>query len=358
MLTDALIEHILARIPTLTIGVIGDLFLDRYLDIDASLTEPSIETGLDAYQVVRVRSQPGAAGTVINNLVALGVKCIPVVSVIGDDGEGYELRRALGRMGAVDPARLVTSADRRTSTYIKPMYCKVEDGPLELSRLDIKNRTATPEPLQDLILEGLGEIGSVVDALLVTDQVSEDECGVVTQRVRDELAALGEARPDRFILADSRARLHLYRAVNVKPNFDECYKAFQALGVRFWYDETEGVGARMALSDRAMVRELAARIGRLVFLTMGEKGMVVGPYGATNEVSEIPAYPVFGPKDIVGAGDSAAAALACAAASGASPPEAAAFANLVASITIQQLGTTGTASPDQVRQRWREVRPG
>ena len=64
-------EQILARLPGLTIGVLGDLFLDRYLDIDPALTEPSIETGLDAYQVVRVRSSPGAAGTVINNLVAL-----------------------------------------------------------------------------------------------------------------------------------------------------------------------------------------------------------------------------------------------------------------------------------------------
>jgi hypothetical protein len=27
----------------------------------------------------------------------------------------------------------------------------------------------------------------------------------------------------------------------------------------------------------------------------------------------------------------------------------------VASITIQQIGVTGTASPEQVRQRWREV---
>jgi hypothetical protein len=35
--------------------------------------------------------------------------------------------------------------------------------------------------------------------------------------------------------------------------------------------------------------------------------------------------------------------------------EAAAFANLVASITIRQLGTTGTASPEQVRQRWQEI---
>ena len=33
-----------------------------------------------------------------------------------------------------------------------------------------------------------------------------------------------------------------------------------------------------------------------------------------------------------------------------------AFGNLVASITIQQIGTTGTAAPQQVRQRWREVR--
>ncbi len=61
-LTGDLVEHILGRIPSLTIGVLGDLFLDRYLDIDAALTEPSIETGLDAYQVVRVRSVPGAAG--------------------------------------------------------------------------------------------------------------------------------------------------------------------------------------------------------------------------------------------------------------------------------------------------------
>src|SRR5438132_366608 len=95
MLSDAVLEQILGRLPQLTVGVLGDLFLDRYLDIDAALTEPSLETGLDAYQIVRVRPSPGAAGTVINNLLALGVGRICVISVIGDDGEGYELRRIL-----------------------------------------------------------------------------------------------------------------------------------------------------------------------------------------------------------------------------------------------------------------------
>src|SRR5262245_41984715 len=117
MLTDTRLEEILARIPSLTIGIVGDLFLDRYLDIDAALTERSIETGLDAYQVTGVRSLPGAAGTVINNLVALGVRRVCPVAVIGDDGEGYELRQALTRLGVVDLAKVVVAPDRRTPTY-------------------------------------------------------------------------------------------------------------------------------------------------------------------------------------------------------------------------------------------------
>jgi sugar/nucleoside kinase (ribokinase family) len=43
---------------------------------------------------------------------------------------------------------------------------------------------------------------------------------------------------------------------------------------------------------------------------------------------------------------------------GATPVQAAAVGNLVASITVQQLGTTGVASPEQLRARWREVYGG
>src|SRR3954471_21944956 len=101
LLRPELVEHILACAGGLTIGVLGDLFLDRYLDLDATLTEPSLETGLDAYQVIRVRACPGAAGTVINNLAALGVGRIVPFAVIGRDGEGFELREALAALPAV-----------------------------------------------------------------------------------------------------------------------------------------------------------------------------------------------------------------------------------------------------------------
>src|SRR5688500_12581243 len=152
MLTTELIERVLSTIPGRTIGVLGDLFLDRYLDIDPALNEPSVETGLTAYQVTRVRCYPGAAGTVINNLAALGVGRIYPVAVIGDDGEGYELRQALKLLPAVEQGGIVSVPDRRTPTYTKPMLAKEE-----LNRLDIKNRVPTSAGVQEHIIELLDE---------------------------------------------------------------------------------------------------------------------------------------------------------------------------------------------------------
>jgi rfaE bifunctional protein kinase chain/domain len=342
MLTDDRIEFILERIPRLTIGVVGDLFLDRYLDIDADLTEKSIETGLDTYQVTRVRSYPGAAGTVINNLVALGVQRVSAVSLIGDDGEGYELQQALERLRVVDSSRVIVSAERRTPTYTKPMLCKPGQPPRELNRLDIKNRTPVPETLQRQILQAVRDQFNQVDALLVMDQVSEDECGVVTAAVRELLAQLGTGHPQKFMLADSRARIRQFRALCLKPNQGECVRA--AFGP-----------SHQPLDHQRAALELAQRTARAVFCTMGEQGILLAEPHA-KAASPIPAYPVTGPIDIVGAGDSTSAAIGCAAAAGATLAEAAAFGNLVASITIQQIGTTGTATPAQVRARWHELR--
>src|SRR5438067_5207508 len=89
------VRALLSRAPDTHIFVFGDFFLDKYLVTDPGLSEPSLETGLEARQVVEVRCSPGAAGTVTNNLAALGVGHIGAVSVIGDDGEGFELLKGL-----------------------------------------------------------------------------------------------------------------------------------------------------------------------------------------------------------------------------------------------------------------------
>src|SRR4051812_14724723 len=153
MLSDNWIDQILDALPARRIGVVGDLFLDRYLDIDAALTEPSIETGLDAFQVVRVRSYPGALGTVINNLAALGVGKILPLAFYGDDGEGYDLQQALDRMPAIEKGGLYVPPQRRTPPYTKPMLGRAGGVPRELTRLDIKNRPPTPPLTEESILK-------------------------------------------------------------------------------------------------------------------------------------------------------------------------------------------------------------
>jgi rfaE bifunctional protein kinase chain/domain len=342
-LTTESLEVILDRIPHLKIGVIGDLFLDRYLDLDAALTEPSLETGLDAYQVVNVRSSPGAAGTVINNLAAIGVGRIFPIAVLGKDGEWYELYQALSRLGTVDPRGLIIDPERRTPTYVKPMLHEKGRPPRELNRLDIKNRRSMSEALEVKIQSKLVEIWQFIDALVVLDQVSEADCGVITTRIREHITKLAAEVPDRFVLADSRERIGLFRGVCLKPNRAEALRAADV------HDSAE------ALEQAAT--QLARRAGNWVFCTDGALGILLAsPQDGEQAVRpRVPAYPVAGPIDIVGAGDSTSAAIVCAMAAGANAEAAAAFGNLVASITIQQIGTTGTATPQQVRERWREV---
>jgi rfaE bifunctional protein kinase chain/domain len=341
VLTAAGLEKILGRLPELTIGVLGDLFLDRYLEIDGSLTELSLETLLDAYQVVRIRPSPGAAGTIINNLVALGVKRVCVISVVGDDAEGYELRRCLHELRTLDTTWLYTDESRRTPTYTKPMLHQPGKVPAELNRLDIQNRDPLPPATESKVLRGLREAFEQVDALLVLDQVSTPECGVVTERVRRQLAELGQLHPEKLILADSRRHLGLFRAVALKPNLDECRRAIA---------DAASLG-----NPEKCVAALAAQVERPVFCTRGDQGILLADPRQGDKLAHIPAYPVQGPIDSVGAGDSASAAIACAIAARAILSEAAAFGCLVASITIQQIGTTGTATPAQVRERWQEV---
>ncbi len=326
------LEAILARLPSLTIGVLGDLFLDRYLDIDATLTEPSLETSLDAYQVVRVRSVPGAAGTVINNLLALGIGRVVPIALIGDDGEGYELRQALSASGRVDLDHLLIRPDRRTPTYTKPMLHFSGEPARELNRLDIKNRVPVNEADQTQLRNRLETLWPDLDGLIVLDQVSEPDCGVVTASVRALLAELGGLDPTTPVLADSREQIGSFTGVMVKPNERECLRA------------TGG-------NDLAAgIRHLAERCGRTVFCTAGPDGIAVAAPDC--EPTRVRAVPVRGPIDTVGAGDSTSAAIVSALAAGANPLTAAAFGTLVASITIQQLGTTGTASPDQLRARF------
>lgn len=117
---------------SLRLAVIGDFCLDRYLEIDPAKTEISIETGLAVHNVLRVRPQPGGAGTIVNNLCALGAGEINVVGIAGEDGEGWELQRALQNRPGVRMEHFISTPLRQTFTYTKPIECSPDKPPVEL----------------------------------------------------------------------------------------------------------------------------------------------------------------------------------------------------------------------------------
>jgi rfaE bifunctional protein kinase chain/domain len=329
---DRLLD-ILDRMPELRILLAGDLFLDRYLEIDRSLTEVSLETGLEAHQVTEVRSSPGAGGNVIANLRALSVQ-VSVVSIIGDDGEGYMLRRHLADLG-VDTTGLVVAPDRVTPTYTKPMMHEPDGTVHELSRLDICNRTPTPARVEQAAVKMMQELASSADGILVADQVSAPEVGVVTTRLREALTESARTHPRKPHMVDSRMRVGLFERFMLKPNAAEALRALDR-------EATDVIPLEQAGAAGSV---LARRVGRTVFVTVGDRGILVCDERRSEHV---PAVPVKGEIDVVGAGDTTISAMLASLCAGATETEAAEIGNLASSVTIQKIGTTGTASPQEV----------
>ncbi len=337
------LEHLLAKFPEVKLVVFGDYFLDHYLMLNRSLSETSIETGLEAYQVVESRTYPGAAGTVVSNLRALGVNVL-ALGLLGDDGSGYELRKRLAQNG-VDLRGLIEVPGYATPTYTKPMMAEPDGAVHELNRLDVKRRRPLPPELEDKLIEHMGALLTEADGMLVVDQVTERNCGVVTDRLRAEIERQAQAHPDKLIQVDSRAFLGLFDKVTLKSNIDEVARALQDCAAA---DELA-----VARAERCG-RRLSRRTGRPVIITLGSQGMCIIP-GQDCAAVVIPAVPVSGPIDIVGAGDSVNAATGAAQCAGATLEEVGQIGALVASIVIQQIGLTGTASSKQVLERNRSV---
>jgi sugar/nucleoside kinase (ribokinase family) len=274
----------------------------------------------------------------MNNLAALGVGRLKPVTVLGDDGHGYDLRRQLGHL-PVDLDAVLTDEGRLTPTYTKPLRPARRGQWEELNRLDVRTRQPLTEATRRRVCVALRAVWENADGLIVMDQVHEENCGVVHDSVRDFLVTLAERDSNKVLFVDSRSQLSKFTCGILKGNRQEILAAADAPA-----DSDDHV--------RAAARSLVERTGRPVFCTMGEQGILVAEPGAAPRL--VAGCPVEGPVDIVGAGDSATSGIVTSLACGATAREAAAVGNLVASITVQQLGTTGTASPEQVLARWRE----
>ena len=319
----------LDRIGEVSVGLLGDLAVDIYWYADMRKSELSRETPHFPLPVVREVTSLGAGGNAAANIAALKPGRLSVCGVRGDDWRGELLSSLLEGIGA-DTSGLCVEKGRFTQAYCKPMRMGISDVVYEDPRLDFAASVPPAAQSEEAVLAWLDEVDGGLDVLCVCDQF---RCGTVTDRVLERLG-----RMKTRIVADSRYRIGQFSVNGVlKPNEDECRNALRALGIAIPDDR------------EAMARALAAHTGADILLTLGEEGSLYCPAGP-GPVIATPAVRVDGPVDICGAGDTSLAAFACCTAAGAFPAEAARIAAAASAVTVQKLGTTGTASRKEIKR--------
>jgi rfaE bifunctional protein kinase chain/domain len=324
----ARVRELLAAISRVRIAIYGDFCLDAYWMLHPRGGEISAETGLTAQAVARHSYSLGGAANVVANVAALKPAGIRAIGTVGDDLFGRELLRQLRGLG-VDTAGMVVQHDGfDTVTYGKRLL-----GDTEEPRLDFGFFNQRSAATDAALLARLREALEQCDAIIVNQQIP----GSLSDTFIAGLNALLDAYPDRIVVCDTRHYGERFVRIHRKTNDAELCRLN---GVRL----EAGVPAALVDLERD-ARRLFAEAGKPVFVTRGSRGILT----VTDAGAHVaPGIQVLGKTDTVGAGDTVTSAIALCLGAGIAPPEAAAFANLAATVTVQKLFQTGTASPDEL----------
>ena len=332
-LTENRVREITEAVHNVRVCVVGDVCLDLYWYADMKRSRLSRETPHYPLPVVREVYSPGGCANVMANVRALEPKALLPVSFTGDDWRGMLLRRALSERD-IPTEHILTAEKFCTPCYCKPMRMGISDVIYEDPRLDFENDVPVSPADEKRLIDALYAAARESDVIAVSDQL---RCGVITPAVREALSSLARSMP---VIVDSREKAGDYTGVIVKPNEVE---AAAAIG-RMLPDEP------LSTEEYAEIGlALQKKNGCPVVVTLGERGAL---WCDADDAVLAPTVKAEPPVDIVGAGDTFLSAFSAAFGGGVSGPEALAFANLASGVTVKKLGTTGTASCEEILQKW------
>ena len=285
--------------------------IDQYLWGGVSRISP--EAPVPVVRLERESFRLGGAGNVVNNLVALGARAIPV-GVRGDDRFG-DLLESHCREAGLPTEGMIVAPGRPTT--VKTRVIAHGQQVVRVDReVDTPPDAAVSRRLQEKGMALLEEVQGVI--------VSDYDKGTLSPSL---LAALlpESVRRRLPVIVDPKIRLfrHYGPATVVTPNAREAMEA-------------SGMVARSEDEFEELGRRILDMLGcPFLLITRGERGMLL--LDKEGEPLSIPASAreVF---DVTGAGDTVAATLALAVAAGASMPEAAQLANHAAGVVVGKVG--------------------
>ena len=329
------VKEITELIKKVKICVIGDVCLDIYWRADMKKSKLSRETPHYPLPVVSETYSPGGCGNVINNVNDLGIEKLISISAIAEDWRGFLLTKYFKEKG-IETDNLIIRKEGLTPCYCKPLRMGISDVIYEDPRLDFENFEAIDGETENKIIAAIKKASEECDLIAVSDQFM---CGIITPKIRNYLSSIAKDIP---VIVDSRERINEYNGVIVKPN--ELEAAF-ALG-----EDIKGKSLSLE-KFTTLAKRLYEKNNSPVAVTLGDKGAL---WQDEKGLVYAPTVKAKGEIDIVGAGDTFLSAFSCAYAATKNGGEALAFANLASGVTVKKIGTTGTATPEEIINKWEE----
>src|SRR3979409_1568652 len=318
-------EALSHAIASRTVLCVGDLMLDEFVYGEVSRISPEAPAPVIAVQ--RTETDVGGAGNVARNIASLGARCI-FVGLIGEDEAGKTLKAELARESLIesvlvcDPARPTTRKVRFVSEHFSTHMLRA-DWELALP--------ASAEIEQELI-DAVIPLLPRADIVLLSDYAK----GVLTARVIRNVIDAARKLGKRVIVDPKSANFAIYRgATLLTPNRREFAEATRSRA-----DTVESIAD--AAQDAMQLADCEAML-----VTQSEHGMTLVP--RKGEAIHVPAHPV-NVRDVSGAGDTVAAALALALAAKADWETALRMANAAAAVAVSKKGTAIVTSSELRRK--------
>jgi D-glycero-beta-D-manno-heptose-7-phosphate kinase len=305
------------------ICVLGDVIADVY--IYGRPHKLSREAPVVVIKYEHESLCPGSAGNTVNNLLALGARVFPIAS-IGRDEAGDRLMAHFSNQPSVDTKGLVRY-NGRTVTKTRILAGDTHTSKQQVIRIDREIETPIPDEVRLELRRRLAEVASEVDAIVLSDY----EYGLIDDEM---IAFAADIVRDKIVVGDSRYNLKKFRGITlITPNESEAYALAGMGGGR----DIEEVGAAiMASMDVQALLITRGNKGMSLFLRRG--GIHHIPISGSDEIA-----------DVTGAGDTVAAAVALALASGADFLTASKIANYAAGIVVMKRGTA-VVTLDELRK--------
>jgi rfaE bifunctional protein kinase chain/domain len=303
----------LAQFSALRVLVIGDLFMDEY--IEGEMYEISKEGPIPVIRRESSTQAAGAAGNLAASLRNLGA-AVTVIGIIGAGARGRTLLSQLEAKG-IDTKGIIATAELPTFTYTK-IRARVENAPSrEVLRLDVLPSLPLSPALEGEVLEKARSLAVRADGIIVLDQIRH----LITPALLDELPSLARAC-GALLHGSSRDHIGDFHDFDlITPNDREARGA-------------AGGGASDAGSLGQRLKERGRH--RQILLTLGAEGMALFP--ASGPMLRLPSY-AEEVVDVTGAGDAVSATAMLGNILGWSLPQVAWTASQAAAIAISKVGT-------------------